>query len=721
LVVLAVLAGALALHAFYYFPFVSDEALVTLRYAARLGSGQGPTWSDGERIEGYTNFLWVVLHGLAGSLSLGLVPAARALGLAGMFLCLGCVGLEPRKDGTSLPRLVAGGTLLVATAPLAIGAIGGLEQGLLAGLLALALRLLERSAFETPKQPRWLLGLPLALIALLRTDGVFIVLALLGGAACLPRPSASSLRRALLLSIPTAFAVVAELAFRVGYYGDWLPASVRALTSERTFAGLEHAGRGVASASMLVLLALVATGFALRRGDRWGLVLPWAVALSSVAGAGLVGGSMVPGFREIVPALVAWCFLVADEVAAQWSRIRSQRMLVLPILGLCEFLHATQGADTAENRRAKKDLRERTDLAVGRALKTAFGARGRPLLAVERPGALPFGSELPSIDFTGANTPSLGDSASTRRRSPDLVAFAEPGKPATHFGARLFHSKDFADGYQAIQIAGPEDTTSELWIRRERGSLGVVRTADRIELPGYLFTSQASRATSALDASGVLVAELNAKAPGVVPELMVPAGRWRIDVGPPTAELVADLRCQAFSMGRTAGGTERVFEIDRPTRVDVVLAPRAGARGITLRSTVLTRVSDAPTFAGCPPSGSPARLPVEQLSNRMLGNSYWAHPKNFMFGRNGAVVELGSRASLSGLELSLSRNDAYLVELRRNGELVWSTNVKREGGGRRLANLRFDLPKPVEGGTFELFVQPRKGDEPCSLGHLAIR
>ena len=50
-----------ALQAGWPWPFFSDDSFISLRYAARLLAGEGLTWTDGERVEGYSNLLWVLL------------------------------------------------------------------------------------------------------------------------------------------------------------------------------------------------------------------------------------------------------------------------------------------------------------------------------------------------------------------------------------------------------------------------------------------------------------------------------------------------------------------------------------------------------------------------------------------------------------------------------------------------------------------------------------
>jgi hypothetical protein len=154
------------------------------------------------------------------------------------------------------------------------------------------------------------------------------------------------LRRALFTAIPSAVVLLLQFAFRFAYYGKWLPSSGPAPE------GLAYAGRGYSSASMLVLLAIVATVFAFRRGERFALAPPWAAVVVTTLVIAVSGGDASPGFRELLPALVALCVVVADEVAADWSTVLSQRLLVFPVFGLAAFLHATQSRDTTDNRRA---------------------------------------------------------------------------------------------------------------------------------------------------------------------------------------------------------------------------------------------------------------------------------------------------------------------------------------------------------------------------------
>jgi hypothetical protein len=705
--VYALLAGALALYAWYYFPYLSDAALVSLRYSMRLVSGGGLIWTDGERIEGYDNFLWIVLNAAGGAIA-GFIPSARAIGFAGVLLVLWSVGLEPRGPGVSLPRLVVGGVLAIATAPIVIASVDGLEHGLVAGLLALSLRLLERSASSPSPPPPWAPGIVLALLVLLRTDGVFLVAALLAGSACLPRPSLGSVRRIATTALPPVAALFAQLAFRLSYYGKWLPSSAPAPDGAAYVAG------GLASAAMLLLLSVGATVLAIRRGERASLVMPWAVVASTTATIVVAGGDASAGFGPLVPTLVALCFIAADEVAADWSRILSQRMLVLPMLALCAFLHATQSAETAENRRAKTDTRTTSDLEVGRALATAFGAK-RPLLAVDRPGAMPFGSELPSLDFSGWQTPAPNVAA----RRPDLVVFGEPSKPEHAASIALLRSKDFGEIHEPITVQAPDGAERQIWIRREGGKVGIARKADRIDVPGYLFGGDDSTTWASLDQTGRLVAGLTRRRIGVLAELALPPGRWRVEA--PAPELAFDVRCDDLSMQpHGSSAAENVF-VATTKPVTIVVAANLRARRFDLPNVTLTRITDTRPASTCAHPGLPLRIPEARLLREQLERAHWTHPSHVLFRGAGLVIEIGPRGEIRRIELSLTANEGYSIELRRGGEVVWTKLVESRGRGHSLLNNVFDLPKPVEGGRLELVIKPQRSDSLCGIGHVSLR
>ena len=123
--------------------FIQDDAFISFRYAQNLVEGAGLTWNPGERVEGYTNFLWTLLMTLPFWLNLDPVLFSQALGIA---LFPGSLYLTYRiawsATGSASAALLAV-VLLGTNYTFSIYATGGLETQLhvftLLGAIALAL------------------------------------------------------------------------------------------------------------------------------------------------------------------------------------------------------------------------------------------------------------------------------------------------------------------------------------------------------------------------------------------------------------------------------------------------------------------------------------------------------------------------------------------------------------------------------------------------------
>jgi arabinofuranosyltransferase len=64
-----------------HFEFMLDDPFISFRYARNLLDGHGLVFNPGERVEGYSNFLWIIL--LTPFMKLGFDPvvASKVLGL----------------------------------------------------------------------------------------------------------------------------------------------------------------------------------------------------------------------------------------------------------------------------------------------------------------------------------------------------------------------------------------------------------------------------------------------------------------------------------------------------------------------------------------------------------------------------------------------------------------------------------------------------------------
>lgn len=124
-------AAVLVPHALY-FNFVNDDAYISFRYARNLAEHGQLVFNLGERVEGFTNFLWTVL--LALGLKVGVAPelSSRVMGTVCGALGLAVVNrISLRLDGERpAPGHFVAPLGLAATSAYACWCMGGLETQL---------------------------------------------------------------------------------------------------------------------------------------------------------------------------------------------------------------------------------------------------------------------------------------------------------------------------------------------------------------------------------------------------------------------------------------------------------------------------------------------------------------------------------------------------------------------------------------------------------------
>ncbi|NBO18633.1 MAG: hypothetical protein EBV03_05275 [Proteobacteria bacterium] len=390
--------GAWMAHAYYYYPFLADDALISLRYSEHLLQGRGLTWNDGEYVEGYTNFLWVLAVALPGLLGMELVDAARLMGVLSAALILLCLCLRfQRFQGAPAGALLLACLLVAGSTPMAAWVVGGLENLLLAAWLACALvelaDLLERPG---RRQVAWA-GVWLSLLTLTRADAPLLVAAfVLAVLVFSPAPWRARIGHACLLAgIPFA-AFTGQTVFRLGYYGDWLPNTYYAklaFTQSRFDAGCDYMWQLLSTLwPVLALLALYGVARPVKRRHVGALLL---VALCWSAYVVVCGGDIFPAFRHGLVLFVLLAFAVLEIASA----MKTRDMLLLALGIVCS---AYLQAQHPENIRATDERWEWPCKTIAEAIGRHF-APMRPTMAVTAAGCLPYFSKLPAIDMYGLN------------------------------------------------------------------------------------------------------------------------------------------------------------------------------------------------------------------------------------------------------------------------------------------------------------------------------
>jgi arabinofuranosyltransferase len=144
--------------------FYHDDAYIVLKYVQNFLDGNGLVWNIGERVEGYSTFLWVVLIGMLGYCGIDLVIASRALGI---LFALATILLFFNSKKVGYPW---GALLLSTNSCFALWALGGLET------IAFSFFVLLGCLFFLKKNQNlknsFLVGVIFSLAAMTRPEGI---------------------------------------------------------------------------------------------------------------------------------------------------------------------------------------------------------------------------------------------------------------------------------------------------------------------------------------------------------------------------------------------------------------------------------------------------------------------------------------------------------------------------------------------------------------------
>ena len=271
-----------------------DDAFISYRYARNLVEGRGLVYNPGERVEGYTNLLWMLM--VAGGLELGL-QAETAGHLLSLLSGMAALLLALVYTRACLPPgrgwLAGFAPLLLLSSPsFAVWSSSGMETPLFTAALTAAL------AAEARRRPA-LLTAALAVASLTRPEGALAAAVLYGFHLHRGRNRLGAALRPVLVY---GCLLLALTLFRLLYYQAWLPNTFYAKVG-----GLPLATGAVYLTGCLLSGPLILLATALAAGARrWGAALPGAALVGAFSVYIVwVGGDAYNQWRFFLPLLPA--------------------------------------------------------------------------------------------------------------------------------------------------------------------------------------------------------------------------------------------------------------------------------------------------------------------------------------------------------------------------------------------------------------------------------
>ena len=238
---------------------LTDDAYISFRYSKNLAQGQGFRWNpNGEKVEGYTNYLWVLI----GALGFLLLPERlpQLMSGLGIIFLLATFWLFFSMLARLFPgkRIIAlaGGFFLAASGPLVLWSTSGLETMMFAMFTAAGfLSFLQYLQTGSSKYYRcvWLFSL---LLFLTRPDGI-IFAAVLGGYLLIWQKGLFIRERLLPFLFLFLFPFLAYNIWRIIYFGNWLPNTFYAKATGAAFNQIKKGSLYFFNFSLTYLLPLV--------------------------------------------------------------------------------------------------------------------------------------------------------------------------------------------------------------------------------------------------------------------------------------------------------------------------------------------------------------------------------------------------------------------------------------------------------------------------------
>ncbi len=318
LVLIIISCIGLCIHAMLFHRYTVDDAYISFRYARHLAEGHGLVFNTGERVEGYTNFLWTLVHSLC--IGAGFRPElfAKALALVSAVGTLFLILLLGNLWGHGRSAVATSGAFLwVVSGAVAVAAMAGLETHLFTLLVTLGVIL-----YSWPIQSDRVLGgslVAFSVATLVRPEGLFFLAVTLGHFY-----TYRSTRRHVLwpLLLP-ALVLIPHFAWKTLYYGSPFPNTLTAKTGggfhqlERGFGYVKGFVNEYGKPALYLLAAIPFIRMPLGRQRSYA----FALIASYVAYVMLAGGDWIPHYRFLIPIMPLIYVSVQDGLVFLWRNL----------------------------------------------------------------------------------------------------------------------------------------------------------------------------------------------------------------------------------------------------------------------------------------------------------------------------------------------------------------------------------------------------------------
>lgn len=400
-----------------------DDAFISFRYAKHFEQGAGLVFNTGERVEGYTNLLWTLLVAAGPRLGVSIPQFAKALSILSAAFLVVSVLIFSRSYFRGLPYPYVS---YIAPAFLTMSPI--YLQHLHTGLETTFFTLLTFLSFAAWLHSRqssrfaYLTGLALGFSYLTRPEaglwaGSFVALDFLW--VLIKREKVSECVSAVAkYGFVFALIVTAHVAWRLSYYGEWLPNTYYVKSASHWMWGVINTRGFLWSTGFLPVIAASAGPFMLRK--------KWVAGMSAVIVIVFIynlrmGGDFIFTGRFLVPLLPLTFIIIQELTRFAFSSQRSfpsialTRRSVLLIYPVAFLLLYILGGAREWPLARQTALEVEQQVAFNRWVANCIEMRTEPTdtIAIVAAGVIPYYAERTFIDMLGLNDTHIARNGTT--------------------------------------------------------------------------------------------------------------------------------------------------------------------------------------------------------------------------------------------------------------------------------------------------------------------
>ncbi len=432
---------------------VIDDAYISFRYAKNLAEGNGLVYNIGQRVEGYTNFLWTLLIALflkTTPLDAPMISIVLSLTcFVGNLVVAFAIGRKlARSHGVRVYFPVAA-ALLAVQSIFCLYATTGMETSM--GCLFVSLGTLLLISSDTPRSIAGA-GIFFILATLTHPDnaifygagGLAVLYRILNSWRDIPSESRRQTRRASLIAVAAYaapfFPYLGYLVWKVSYYGSLLPNTYYAKEIDQAsyHQGAIYAGFFYLGSHLWVALLFLVPWIILRSPDTRTRTFK-VFALISIALVNFyvlrIGGDFMLGrfYIALLPMLLLSAEQLICELHVRWLASGSGRLRIATLIAVGSLAATAGGVEMIPPREIVFGIAEEPTfypvlfwhplvidhyaIALGKFLRHTLTDRGiRPTIGIAGIGMVGYYSELPLIDLHGLTDPMISHSKPTHAR-----------------------------------------------------------------------------------------------------------------------------------------------------------------------------------------------------------------------------------------------------------------------------------------------------------------